>query len=137
MSLPERAQQALRAFSNCPGWEQRARLLLQWGEQLQPMLPRRTEDLVQGCESQVWLTGEEHGGTWFFRANSDARLLRGLLAVLLDRVNGLRAAELAQLDIVHWFSQLGLSRQLSPSRANGMHAVVQRMRQLVAARQHR
>ncbi|SDH49936.1 cysteine desulfuration protein SufE [Pseudomonas flavescens] len=131
MSLPDSAREALDAFAACPGWEQRARLLMQWGERLEPLAGRHEADRVHGCESQVWLVGERHDGAWHFRASSDARLIRGLLAVLLARVNGLNGGQLAELDVPGWFTQLGLSRQLSPSRASGMHAVVLRMRQLL------
>ncbi|WP_439887835.1 SufE family protein [Pseudomonas sp. MBLB4123] len=134
MSLPPSARQALEAFQQCPGWEQRARLLLQWGERLAPLteIERCEANRVHGCESQVWLTAECRDGCWQFRAFSDARLLRGLLAVLLARVDGLGAAELSALDLADWFERLGLARQLSPSRSNGLNAVLQRMRQLAA-----
>ena len=85
---------------------------------------------VHGCESLVWLVAERRDGRLHFRAGSDARLLRGLLAVLLVRVEGLPRAELASVDLVDWFEQLGLQRQLSPSRSNGLNAVLQRMREL-------
>lgn len=132
MSLPPAARAALDAFAGCPGWEQRARLLMQWGERLEPLgeAERVPANQVQGCESSVWLLAERRGGCWHFRAYSDARLLRGLLAALLARVDGLGGEELAQLDVAEWFDQLGLSRQLSPSRSNGMNAVLQRMREL-------
>lgn len=133
MNLPDNAREALEAFTACPGWEQRARLLMQWGERLEPLSECNETDRVHGCESQVWLVGAAHDGRWHFRAASDARLISGLLAVLLARVNGLTAAELAALDIADWFTTLGLSRQLSPSRANGMNAVVQQMRRLSEA----
>ena len=132
MSLPDAAAHALASFSGCTGWEARARLLMQWGEQLEPLTAAQcsSEHLVQGCESQVWLIAMRHGEHWQFQAGSEARLLRGLLAVLLARVNGLTAGELASVDLVDWFNQLGLSRQLSPSRSNGLQAVLQRMREL-------
>ncbi|AWT09533.1 Fe-S metabolism protein SufE [Stutzerimonas frequens] len=130
--LPEAACKALTAFAQAPGWEQRARLLMQWGERLEPLDDgeRSEANRVAGCESQVWLVGERQNGRWHFRAASDARLIRGLLAVLLARVNGLDANELTQVDMADWFASLGLSRQLSPSRSNGMNAVLQRMREL-------
>lgn len=133
MSLPANAREALEAFSACPGWEQRARLLMQWGERLEPLdeAERSETNRVNGCESQVWLTGEARDDHWHFRASSDARLIRGLLAVLLARVNGLSTEQLAELDVADWFNGLGLSHQLSPSRANGMNAVLQQMRQLI------
>jgi len=132
MSLPTAACEALEAFARCPGWEQRARLLLHWGERLEPLddMERCPSNQVQGCESQVWLLGEARGKRWHFRAGSDARLLRGLLAVLLARVNGLDTAELQAVDLTEWFARLGLSRQLSPSRSNGLNAVLLRMREL-------
>ncbi|SFA74110.1 SufE family protein [Azotobacter beijerinckii] len=134
MSLPAAAGEALEAFAQCPGWEQRARLLLQWGERLEPLgeEERCEAHRVHGCESQVWLLGERRDGRWHFRAGSDARLLRGLLAVLLARVEGLTAEELRAVDLADWFARLGLSRQLSPSRSNGLNAVLQRMRELAA-----
>ena len=132
MNLPAAAQEALQAFAACPGWEQRARLLMQWGERLQPLSEAERSDAhrVSGCESQVWLVGERRGAAWHFRAASDARLIRGLLAVLLARVDGLDVAQLAALDLAAWFEQLGLGRQLSPSRSNGLNAVLQRMREM-------
>ena len=132
MSLSVAAQEALEAFAACPGWEQRARLLMQWGERLEPLseTERLDEHRVHGCESPVWLIAEQRDEHLHFRASSDARLLRGLLAVLLARVEGLPRAELASVDLVDWFNQLGLQRQLSPSRSNGLNAVLQRMREL-------
>ncbi|WP_024692576.1 SufE family protein [Pseudomonas syringae] len=135
MSLPPLAQTALDSFSRPQGWEHRARLLMQWGDQLAPLSDKeRTDDnLVHGCESKVWLTGEVGDDAWLFRAGSDARLIRGLVALLLARVNGLSERELAAVDLSDWFHQLGLARQLSPSRSNGLNAVLQKMRQLTQA----
>jgi len=134
MNLPENALIALETFQNAAGWEQRARLLMQWGERLPALSDTDKVDAnrVHGCESQVWLVGTLHDGHWQFAASSDARLIRGLVALLLTRVNGLSAQELQQLDLPDWFNQLGLSRQLSPSRSNGLNAVLQRMRELAA-----
>jgi len=130
--LSESAAETLRVFQLAPGWEQRARLLMQWGDRLSPLndSERNEANLVAGCDSKLWLVAEQRGAHWYFRGTSEARLLRGLLAVLLARVNGLGATELQRLDVAEWFSQLGLSRQLSPSRANGMNAVIGRMRDL-------
>ncbi|WP_296230839.1 SufE family protein [Pseudomonas sp. UBA4617] len=135
MNLPAQACQALEAFAQSKGWEQRARLLMQWGDRLEPLAEaEKTEaNRVHGCESLVWLVAEQSGGVWRFKASSDARLLRGLLALLLVRVQGLASAQLAALDLREWFTQLGLERQLSPSRSNGLHAVLQRMAELASA----
>jgi cysteine desulfuration protein SufE len=132
MSLPADALLALETFQNAAGWEQRARLLMQWGDRLPALgeVDKTDAHRVHGCESQVWLIGSLHDGHWQFAASSDARLIRGLVALLLVRVNGLSAQELQQVDLPDWFNQLGLSRQLSPSRSNGLNAVLQRMREL-------
>ncbi|AZE65609.1 cysteine desulfuration protein SufE [Pseudomonas synxantha] len=132
MSLPIDAAAALDAFQAVGSWEQRARLLMQWGERLPVLAEDQKIDanLVQGCESLVWLVGRLQGGHWQFAASSEARMIRGLVALLLARVNGLSAAQLQAVDLPGWFDQLGLSRQLSPSRSNGLNAVLQRMREL-------
>ena len=132
MTLPADAQAALDSFEHCTGWEQRARLLMQWGQRLPELneADKTETNRVHGCESQVWLVGELKNGHWQFAASSDARLIRGLVALLLARVNGLSAEQLQQVDLPDWFNQLGLSRQLSPSRSNGLNAVLQRMREL-------
>ena len=132
MTLPDEARTALETFGTSLSWEQRARLLMQWGDRLPAMGDdeKTDEHLVDGCESKVWLLGDVVDGHWQFRAASDARLIRGLVALLLARVNGLTAQDLHQVDLPEWFNQLGLSRQLSPSRSNGLNAVLQKMRQL-------
>ena len=134
MSLPVEAVSALESFQAVGSWEQRARMLMQWGERLPALADADKVDanLVQGCESLVWLVGRLQAGHWQFAASSEARMIRGLVALLLARVNGLSAAELQAVDLPDWFAQLGLSRQLSPSRSNGLNAVLQRMRQLSA-----
>ena len=132
MTLAIEAQTALDSFEQCSGWEQRARLLMQWGQRM-PALDehaRTDANRVHGCESLVWLVAELKDGRWQFAASSDARLIRGLVALLLARVNGLATEELQQVDLPAWFEQLGLSRQLSASRSNGLNAVLQRMREL-------
>lgn len=134
MTLPASAQNALNSFEQASGWEQRARLLMQWGERLAPLSEAEKSEAnrVHGCESQVWLVAEQTAGQWHFKGASDARIIRGLLALLLVRVEGLSSAELQHLDLPGWFNQLGLGRQLSPSRSNGLNAVLQRMAQLAA-----
>ncbi|ETF08331.1 MULTISPECIES: SufE family protein [Pseudomonas] len=132
MSLPVEAAEALQIFQNAAGWEQRARLLMQFGDRLPALddAQKCEANRVHGCESQVWLVGDLRDGHWQFKASSDARMIRGLVALLLLRVNGLSAADIKQIDLPDWFNQLGLSRQLSPSRSNGLNAVLQRMNEL-------
>ena len=134
MSLPLQAREALASFDQARGWEQRARLLMQWGDRLEPLTEAEKVEAnrVHGCQSLVWLVAKQVDQVWQFKASSDARLLRGLLALLLVRVQGLPSEALARLDLRQWFTQLGLERQLSPSRSNGLHAVLQRMAELTS-----
>lgn len=135
--LSAAAQQALTEFQDCGLWEQRARLLLQWGAQLEelPEAQRVADNLVHGCETRVWLVLDQQTQPLRFQVASEARLLRGLLAVLLVRIDGLNAQQITKVDIVDWFNQLGLSRQLSPSRSNGLNAVLLRMHELLNQKQ--
>lgn len=127
------AQQAIAEFQACKQWEQRARLLLQRGAQLDELSEalRTSDNLVHGCETRVWLVLDKQAEPLRFQVASEARLLRGLLALLLLRIEGLSAEHITAVDVVDWFAQLGLSRQLSPSRSNGLNAVLIRMRELL------
>ncbi len=131
--LSQAAQQAIADFQACQQWEQRARLLLQRGNQLDelPEAQRTTDHLVQGCETRVWLVLDRDTQPLRFQLASEARLLRGLLALLLLRIDGLSAEQIIAVDVVAWFTQLGLSRQLSPSRSNGLNAVLKAMHELL------
>ena len=131
--LSAAAQHAVEQFQACQQWEQRARLLLQHGAQLQelPDMLRTEDNLVHGCETRVWLMLDREAVPPRFQVASEARLLRGLLALLLLRIEGLDAEHIAVVNASDWFAQLGLSRQLSPSRSNGLNAVLIRMHELL------
>ncbi|WP_426417730.1 SufS family cysteine desulfurase [Aestuariirhabdus sp. LZHN29] len=112
-------------------WQQRYRQIMVFGDQL-PLLPEsmRTEEaLVSGCESPVWLhvKATESGKLWFM-ADSDSRLLRGLLALLLSLANQRSADELRTFNPMADFYPLGLERHLSPSRSNGLHRIMEQIR---------
>ncbi|HKM37635.1 MAG TPA: SufE family protein [Thiopseudomonas sp.] len=131
--LSAAAQQAIDDFQACKQWEQRARLLLQWGNQLDelPEAQRTPDTLVHGCETRVWLVLDRQAEPLRFQVASEARLLRGLLGLLLLRIDGLTAEQISAVDAAQWFNQLGLSRQLSPSRSNGLNAVLNTMHELL------
>ncbi|HAS6347949.1 cysteine desulfurase sulfur acceptor subunit CsdE [Vibrio vulnificus] len=114
------------------GWEDRYRQVIQWGKKL-PVMPdalKSEQVMVAGCESQVWLVAEQDGGMWTFCADSDARIVRGLIALVLAAYNGKTAEQIQAFDIETYFEQLGLIAHLSPSRGNGLKAIVEQIRQL-------
>ena len=88
--------------------------------------------LVSGCESHAWLVCyQESDGLFRFQGDSDAKVIRGLLAIVLAAVNNKNASEIAAFDMDSYFSKLGLLQHLSPSRGNGLRAIVQRIYQLI------
>jgi cysteine desulfuration protein SufE len=116
------------------GWEARYRQVIQWGKKLPVMSDELKADqmLVSGCESQVWLTGENIDGKWVLSADSDARIVRGLIAIVLAAYNGKTSQQIQAFDIDAYFESLGLMQHLSPSRGNGLKAIVEQIQALSA-----
>ncbi|MGC9423269.1 cysteine desulfurase sulfur acceptor subunit CsdE [Vibrio sp.] len=113
------------------GWEARYRQLILWGKLL-PAMPEalKSEQVsVAGCESQVWLVSQQQEGVWHFCADSDARIVRGLIALLLAAFEGKTKEQILSFDIDGYFSQLGLLAHLSPSRGNGLKAMADKILQ--------
>jgi len=116
-------------------WEERYGYLIDLGKKL-PGLPdaEKTEDnRVHGCQAMVWLVMEpdlEHPGALRFRADSDAFIVRGLIAVLQLIFNGRTPDEILKADAKSVLGQLGLDNHLSPTRKNGLFAMVERIRTL-------
>lgn len=116
-------------------WEERYRYIIDIGKRL-PVMPeaeRREELLVRGCQSQVWLRAHEREGRLFFEVDSDAHIVRGLIAIVLSAYNGKPPAEILAFDIDAYFERLDLLRHLSPTRGNGLRAMVERMRDVATA----
>ncbi|MBJ7551238.1 SufE family protein [Marinomonas ostreistagni] len=85
------------------------------------------ENRVKGCESAVWLIEHQDNGVCTFQADSDAKLMRGVLMVILSLVNGHSKAELQQRDLVAELSQFNLSSYLTSSRTNGVLSVLKKV----------
>ena len=117
------------------GWEDRYRNVIQLGKKL-PALPEelKQEQLkVSGCESQVWLAHQQDGEIFHFAADSDARIVRGLITLVLAAYEGKTAEEIRDFDIDGYFDSLGLMAHLSPSRGNGLWAIVEQIKTLAKA----
>ncbi|BEI22245.1 cysteine desulfurase sulfur acceptor subunit CsdE [Vibrio fluvialis] len=123
------SEQIVTTMQSLHGWEDRYRQVVQWGKKL-PQMPdelKSEQVTVSGCESLVWLVGEPQDGVWHFCADSDARIVRGLIAIVLAAFDGKTAAEIQAFDINDYFDQLGLIAHLSPSRGNGLRAIVEQI----------
>ena len=123
-------------FAAANGWENQYRLIIQLGKQL-PALPSewQTEDnRLKGCESQAWLKSEKgEDGCWHFACDSDARIVRGLIVIVLAALNHQTADAIQTFDVDGYFSELGLEKHLSPSRGNGLRAIVLAIRAQASA----
>lgn len=110
-------------------WEERYKYIIELGRELPPLdaAQRTDEHLVRGCQSQVWLASQQRDGRLFFAADSDAFIVKGLLAVVLAAYNGKRPAEIRDFDIEQYFEQLNLIKHLSVTRGNGLRAMVKRI----------
>lgn len=120
-------------FSLFEDWEERYAYLIDLGRNLPDMPDSLKTDvtLVRGCTSRVWMIAEtDEQGCYHFTADSDAHIVRGLIAVLLSAYQDKTAAEIKSVDIETSFSQLGLDKHLSPNRRNGFFAMVERIRAL-------
>jgi cysteine desulfuration protein SufE len=112
-------------------WEERYRYVIDLGRELAPLTDAERSDAnkVHGCASQVWLVTEPHGDRIIrFRGDSDAHIVRGLIAILLRLYSGRRADEITAFDAKAAFDTLGLSGALSAQRSNGLASMVARIR---------
>ena len=111
-------------------WEDRYRYIIDLGREL-PELPaqKRTDDrLVRGCQSQVWIDVDELEGRLQMDVDSDAFIVKGLLAVVLAAYNNRAPRDILDFDIDSYFETLGLMQHLSPTRGSGLRAMVTRVR---------
>lgn len=115
-------------------WEDRYKYIIDLGKEL-PAMPesfRIDANLVRGCQSQVWLVDEHREGRLFFQADSDAFIVKGLLAVVLAAFNGKTAGEILAFDVDVYFQKLDLMQHLSSTRGNGLKAMVKRIKDKAA-----
>lgn len=125
---PEEILDTLGFFDD---WEERYKYIIDLGKQL-PAIDdsKKTEVyLLRGCQSQVWIDSQQVDGKLFFEVDSDAHIVRGLLAVVLSAYNNKTPAEVLAFDIDNFFAQVDLVKHLSPTRGNGLTAMVKRIQQ--------
>jgi cysteine desulfuration protein SufE len=125
---PEEILDTLGFFDD---WEERYKYIIDLGKQL-PAIDdsKKTEVyLLRGCQSQVWIDSQQIDGKLFFEVDSDAHIVRGLLAVVLSAYNNKTPAEVLAFDIDNFFAQVDLVKHLSPTRGNGLTAMVKRIQQ--------
>ncbi len=127
----------LDGFELLDDWEERYAFIIDLGKQL-PAFPedaRVEENYVHGCQSQVWLIHhyDDSTGRLYLLIDSDAMIVRGLAAIILVAMNGKTPRDLLATDIDELFEQLDLFRHISPTRGNGLRAMVGKIRDIAAA----
>ncbi|HXG09083.1 MAG TPA: SufE family protein [Gemmataceae bacterium] len=137
-SPEEAAEELASAFEFMDSWGERYQYLIELGSKLKPMPAElKTEaNRVRGCQSTVFMAARKRPGTadvLEFLADSDADLVRGLIAVLQRLFSGQRAAQVLEFDVEGFFRRLGLDQHLTLGRRNGLAAMVQRVRHFASA----
>ena len=122
-------------FSLLEEWDDRYRYVIELGRGLIPLpdRDRTAANKVQGCASQVWLATTVHpngagGPVLTFCGDSDAHIVRGLIAILFAIFSGKRARDILSVDAIEIFERLGLREHLTPQRSNGFRSMVERIR---------
>ncbi|UJF18920.1 cysteine desulfurase sulfur acceptor subunit CsdE [Vibrio sp. SS-MA-C1-2] len=126
-------QAVIAKFAQCQGWEARYREVVMLSKKL-PKMPealKQQQLLISGCESQVWMTHQMMDDKFIFCADSDARIVRGLIAVVMAALNNKTAQQITEFDLDGYFAQLDLINHLSPTRGNGLNAIIQTIKSLV------
>ena len=129
MTIEQIQQEIIEEFSVYSDWMDKYGYLIELGNELQDLDSKEKTDqnLIKGCQSRVWLIAEMENGRINFRGESDAVIVKGLVALLLRVVSGRTPDELIENEL-HFIDDLGLKQHLSPTRSNGLLAMVKQIR---------
>jgi len=128
-------EEIAETFDFLEDWEERYRHVIELGKAMPAMDPslQVPATKVEGCASQVWIMPRIEGGRFDFQGDSDALIVRGLIAILHALYSGVPVGEVAAIDAGAELGRLGLEEHLSAQRSNGLRAMVERIRLLAAA----
>ncbi len=131
MTLEEKKQEIIEDFSMYDEWLDKYEYLIELGKSLDALPDeKKTEDrLIKGCQSRVWLDTERKDGRLYFTADSDAIITKGIISLLISVYSGRTAEEIATDDF-GFVEQIGLKENLSPTRANGLVSMIERMKEI-------
>lgn len=117
------------SFELLDDWEDKYRYIIDLGTRLEPLEENfhQEEWKVRGCQSQVWLVPEKRDGRLFFKGDSDAAIVKGVMFIVLAAFSGKTPDEIKRTDINGIFNSLGLHEHLSPSRRNGLTAMTEKI----------
>jgi len=129
MNIAEKQDRIVRAFDLLGDWQERYRYIIKLGQKLDPLPEEEKveENLVRGCQSQVWLTADLEDGKVVFRADSDAAITKGLVALMVKIYSG-EEPEVIMSTPPEFIKRIGMQEHLSPTRSNGLLAMVKQMK---------
>lgn len=129
MTLKEKQDRIIRQFELLGDWPERYKFIIKQGKKLPPLdEEKKTEDnLVRGCQSQVWLDTDLDHGRIIFKADSDAAITKGLVALLVDFYSGETPDDILSTDPA-FIKEIGMQDHLSPTRSNGLASMVKQMK---------
>ncbi|MDO4801153.1 MAG: SufE family protein [Prevotellaceae bacterium] len=129
MKIKEIQEEIVAEFSDLDDWMDRYQLLIDMGNELAPLDDKYKveQNLIDGCQSRVWIVCEENNGRLFFQADSDALIVKGIIALIIRVFNNQTADDIlnAELDFI---DDIGLKEHLSPTRSNGLLAMIKQIR---------
>jgi len=134
MTINERQDEIIDEFSSFDDWMDKYQLLIDLGNEQEPLPEQyKTEqNLIDGCQSRVWLQADYRDGRIFFSAESDALIVKGIVTLLIRVLSDATPQEILDADL-YFIDQIGLKEHLSPTRSNGLVAMVKQMRMYALA----
>ena len=134
MTINEIQDEIIEEFSGLDDWMDKYQLLIDLGNELTPLYERyKTEqNLIDGCQSRVWLQADLVDGVIHFTAESDALIVKGIVSLLIRVLSGHTPQEILNADL-YFIDEIGLKEHLSPTRSNGLLAMVKQMRMYALA----
>lgn len=129
MTINELQDEVVEEFSEFTDWMDKYQMLIDLGNELEPLDEQyKTEsNLIDGCQSRVWLQCDEKDGRLIFTADSDALIVKGIIALLIRVVSDHTPKEIIDADL-YFIDRIGLREHLSPTRANGLLAMTKQMK---------
>ena len=129
-ALPDR-DKLLRNFSRCANWEEKYLYIIELGQRL-PTLSEEAhnpENMIQGCQSQVWIIMQTNNdGVIELQGDSDAAIVKGLIAVVFILYDQMTPQDIVNFDVRPWFEKMALTQHLTPSRSQGLEAMIRAIR---------
>ncbi len=132
--LPDK-DKLLRNFSRCANWEEKYLYIIELGQRLAPLAPEdhASKNLIQGCQSQVWIVMQlDNNKVMQFQGDSDAAIVKGLIAVVFILFHQMTPRDIVDFDVRPWFEKMALTSHLTPSRSQGLEAMIRAIRSKAA-----